>query len=455
MSDAGAATLSASFRVAVVGAGPSGFYAAEALLRSALPMRVDLLERLPVPHGLVRYGVAPDHPKLKQVTAVFDRIAAMPGFRFVGGVEVGTDVSVDDLLASYHAVVLATGAPLGRRMNIAGEGLPGSHMASDFVGWYNGHPDQKDCHFDLSCERAVIVGQGNVSLDVARILLKGVNELRRTDIAAHALDALAQSRVREVHIVGRRGPTDIRFSPKELHEIGELPSCDALVDAADIRAGSFAAPAGTDAEKVAAIAMLERLAGVHPAKDKRCVFRFHLEPQGIEGSTSVDCIRFNRPRGWAASLEPASVGIECGLVFSSIGRRSCSIGGVPYDESRGTHANFQGRVVSAGQVVEGLYVCGWCKRGPQGTIGTNRACSYETAQAVLADLPALAHRALTAGHQLHAGRPAQYLGKYLDFRDWARIDKAEVARGAAIGKPREKFVSLEHLYAAAREEHPC
>ncbi len=453
MSEAG--TTASPFRVAVVGAGPSGFYAAEALLRSALPMRVDLLERLPVPYGLVRYGVAPDHPKLKQVTAVFDRIAAMPGFRFVGGVEVGSDVSVDDLLASYHAVLLATGAPLGRRMNIPGESLPGSHLASDFVGWYNGHPDQKDCHFDLSCERAVVVGHGNVSLDVARILLKGVDELRRTDIAAHALEALAQSRVREVHVVGRRGPADIRFSPKELHEIGELPSCDALVDATDIDAGSFVAPAGTDAEKAAAIAMLERFAGIRPAKDKRCVFRFHLEPQALEGSASVDRIRFGRPRDWSASLGAASVGIESGLVFSSIGRRSCSISGVPYNESRGTHANLQGRVVSDGKVVDGLYVCGWSKRGPQGTIGTNRACSYESAEAVLADLPVLARRTLAAAHHSLASRPAQYLGKYLDFQDWARIDKAEVARGAAVGKPREKFVSLEHLYAAAREELPC
>ncbi|MGN8084195.1 FAD-dependent oxidoreductase [Variovorax sp. 22077] len=452
MSDAG----TSPFRVAIVGAGPSGFYAAERLLGSALPMRVDLLERLPVPYGLVRYGVAPDHPKLKQVTAVFDRIAAMPGFRFVGGLELGPDVSVDDLLASYHAVILATGAPLGRHMGIPGEDLPGSHLASDFVGWYNGHPDQKNRHFDLSGERAVIVGQGNVSLDIARILLKSVDELRRTDIAAHALDALAHSRVREVHIVGRRGPADIRFSPKELHEIAQLPSCEALVDAADIRTESFALPAGTDAEKAAAIAMLKRLACVGAAREqhKRCVFRFHLEPQGIEGAASVERIRFGRPRGWPAGAE--SVGIECGLVFSSIGRRSCSLEGVPYDDGRGTHANLHGRVVDGCRLVSGLYVCGWSKRGPQGTIGTNRACSHETAAAVLADLPALAHRTLAAEHPLLGIiGPTHPAGKYIDFQDWVRINAAEVARGARIGKPREKFVSLEHLYAAAREELPC
>jgi len=449
MSDAG----TSPFRVAVVGAGPSGFYAAERLLNSALPMCVDMLERLPVPYGLVRYGVAPDHPKLKQVTTVFDRIAARPGFRFVGGLEIGPEVSVDDLLASYHAVILATGAPLGRHMGIPGEELPGSHLASDFVGWYNGHPDQKNCHFDLSGERAVIVGQGNVSLDIARILLKSVDELRRTDIAAHALEALACSRIREVHIVGRRGPADTRFSPKELHEIAELPSCDALVDTADIRAESFAVPAGTDAEKAAAIAILERLAGVRAAEDKRCVFRFHLEPQAIEGAASIERIRFSRPRGRVAGSE--SVGIECGLVFSSIGRRSCSIEGVPYDAGRGTHANLHGRVVDDGKLMSGLYVCGWSKRGPQGTIGTNRACSYETAEAVLADLPALAHRTLAAELPLRGIRPTDYAGRYFDFQDWSRINAAEIERGAKLGKPREKFVSLEHLYAAASEELPC
>lgn len=449
MSDA----ATSPFRVAIVGAGPSGFYAAERLLNSALPMRVDMLERLPVPYGLVRYGVAPDHPKLKQVTAVFDRIAARPGFRFVGGLEIGPDVSVQDMLASYHAVILATGAPLGRHMGIPGEDLPGSHLASDFVGWYNGHPDQQDCHFDLSGERAVIVGQGNVSLDIARILLKSVDELRRTDIAAHALEALTHSRVREVHIVGRRGPADTRFSPKELHEIAELPSCEALVDTADIRAESFAVPAGTDAEKAAAIAILERLAGVRAAKDKRCVFRFHLEPQDIEGAASIERIRFGRPRGWAAG--PESVGIECGLVFSSIGRRSCSIEGVPYDAGRGTHTNLHGRVVDGGKLMSGLYVCGWSKRGPQGTIGTNRACSYETAEAVLADLPALAHRALAAEISLRGIGSTHHAGRYFDFQDWSRINAAEIERGAKLGKPREKFVSLEHLYAAAREELPC
>ena len=210
------------FRVAVIGSGPSGFYATEALLRSGAPVAVDMFEQLPVPYGLVRFGVAPDHPKLKQVTTAFDRIATMPGFRFVGGVSVGRDVSIDELRDSYDAVILATGADVSRSLGIPGEGCAGSHNAGDFVAWYNGHPDFRDVHFDLDCEAATIIGHGNVALDVARILAKTADELRRTDIARHALEVLAESRVREIHIVGRGRPAQARFSAKELREFLEL-----------------------------------------------------------------------------------------------------------------------------------------------------------------------------------------------------------------------------------------
>ncbi len=208
----------AALRVAVVGGGPSGFYAAEALLRSGQRISVHMFERLPAPYGLVRFGVAPDHPKLKQVTTVFDRIARMPGFRFIGGVRVGRDVEIAELRAHYHAVIMATGAEIGRSLDIPGECLPGSHSASDFVAWYNGHPEFRNRRFDLDHEIAVVVGHGNVALDVARMLLKTTDELRHTDIAAHALESLAASRIREVHVVGRRGPTQAKFTDKELSE---------------------------------------------------------------------------------------------------------------------------------------------------------------------------------------------------------------------------------------------
>ncbi|AXV82391.1 FAD-dependent oxidoreductase [Ralstonia solanacearum] len=426
-----------SYRIAIVGAGPGGFYAAEALLRAPLPIEVDMIDRLPVPYGLVRYGVAPDHPKLKQVTAVFDRIAALPGFRFIGGVEVGRDVSMEALRAGYHAIIVATGASIGRRMGVPGEDLPGSHAASDFVGWYNGHPDQQDCRFDLSAECAVVVGHGNVALDVARILLKGVDELRHTDIAAHALDTLAASRVREVHVVGRRGPAQTRFSAKELHEFGMLAHCEPMLAAADLSADSFVAPANADPDTRAAIGMLEAFARNTGAQPRRCVFRFHLEPLAIEGDARVQRMQFAR-----ADAKP--VAIDCGLVFSSIGRQSARVPGVPYDNAHGVHANHGGRITEGGVIVPGLYASGWSKRGPRGTIGTNRACGVETAQAVLDDLPALGTRVLS---------PVSALAQGIDFAAWQRIDQTEIARGRAAGKPREKLVSIDRMRAAASEAH--
>ena len=221
----------------MIGSGPSGFYATEALLRSGMPLAVDMFERLPVPYGLVRFGVAPDHPKLKLVTAAFDRIATTPGFRFIGGVAVGRDVTIDELRESYDAVVLATGADVSRSLGVPGEDLPGSHHAGDFVAWYNGHPDYRDCHFDLGCEAATVIGHGNVALDVARILAKTADELRRTDIARHALEVLAESRIREIHVVGRGKPSQAKFTAKELRDFLELEACDTTVDGRGRRAG--------------------------------------------------------------------------------------------------------------------------------------------------------------------------------------------------------------------------
>jgi ferredoxin--NADP+ reductase len=432
-------------RIAIVGAGPSGFYTAEALLRAGVPgLQVDLIERLPVPHGLVRYGVAPDHPKLKQVSAVFERIAAMPGLRFMGGVALGQDVMLGDLHRSYHAVVLATGAAQSRRLGIAGEELPGCHAAGDFVGWYNGHPDQRDCRFDLSAERAVVVGHGNVALDVARILLRPVDELRRTDIAAHALDALAHSRVREVAVVGRRGPAQTRFSPKELHEFGTLAGCDALLDGSDWTAQSFEPPPDADAEARAAIALLQGFSRHAPAQPRRCVFRFHLAPAAISGHGRVQAMHFLRPSDAPAA---GALTLDCGLVFASVGRRALPLPGVPYDVARGVHANVAGRITEDGRPVAGLYVCGWAKRGPQGTIGSNRACGVQTAEAVLADLPLLRERPVGAARALQASWE-----RAVGHAAWQRIDRAEVARGAALGKPREKFVDMDAMRAAARQE---
>lgn len=432
-----------AFRVAVVGGGPSGFYAAEALLRSQLPVAVDMFERLPVPYGLVRFGVAPDHPKLKQVSAVFHRIAGMAGFRFVGGVEVGVDLPVETLLRCYHAVILATGAAVERRLGIPGEALAGSHRAGDFVAWYNGHPDARDYRFDLSGERAVIVGHGNVALDVARLLTKTADELRHTDVAAHALEALAASRIREVHVVGRRGPDRTRFAAKELHEFGALADCDPALDMSDLPGGAVAAPHDADPETRAAVALLDAFSHSAGSKRRRCVFRFNLEPLAIEGAGRVERTVFRRTDAAAAPTA-----IECDLVFTSIGRRAAPMAGVPHDPARGVHANDAGRVVAQGTALPGLYTCGWSKRGPQGTIGTNRACSVETTDHVIADLARGGHEPADHPDGLIA-EVAQRAGRRLDFAAWERIDAAEVERGRLVGKPREKFVTIAQLMAAA------
>jgi ferredoxin/flavodoxin---NADP+ reductase len=441
----------ARFRVAIVGGGPSGFYAAESLLRAGQSIDVDMFEQLPVPHGLVRFGVAPDHPKLKQVTLIFDRIAKMPGFRFFGGIEIGGAVSLPALRASYHAVVLATGASIARLMDIPGETLPGSHRAADFVAWYNGHPDFRDCHFDLSGERAVIVGHGNVALDVARILAKTADELRHTDIAAHALDALAESRIRDIHIVGRRGAGGTKFAAKELMEFEELGECDPMIEAADATEIFPADASNADGETAATLTILKRFAERPSTGRRRCIFRFNLDPVAIGGDGRVERMLFRQKLNGSRSDDARGgarlATIDCDLVLSSIGRRCAPLAGVPYDRDKGVHANVEGRITADGVAWRGLYACGWSKRGPFGTIGTNRACSVQTISQVLADLPRLDDPpnhpdALLAGM-------ARQIQRYIDYAGWQRIDAQEVARGNSAGKPREKFVVLDEMIAAA------
>jgi ferredoxin--NADP+ reductase len=430
----------ARYRVAIIGAGPSGFYAAEALLRSGQSVSVDMFERLPVPYGLVRFGVAPDHPRLKQVTKVFDRIARMENFRFFGGIEIGTTLSISALRSCYHAVVIASGASIGRLLDLPGERLFGSRQAADFVAWYNGHPEYKHHAFDFSGERAVIIGHGNVALDVARILAKTPDELKHTDIAAHALEALAESRVRDIYVVGRRGPEQTRFAEKELQEFAELADCDPV---AELDGFALPAPdASLDAEAQAVFATLRSFSGPMSAR-RRCIFLFGLAPLAIAGDGRVQRMLLRRSSG----AGPVEVAINCDLIFSSIGRRTAPIAGVPHDEARGVHANIGGRITADGVALPGLYVCGWGKRGPQGTIGTNRACSVETVGHVLDDLPQTADPAAHPDSLL--GRSAGGMSHYVDYEGWERIDAEEVARGVVNGKPREKLVALEEMFAAA------
>ena len=429
-----------TLRVALIGSGPSGFYATEALFRSGASVAVDMFERLPVPFGLVRFGVAPDHPKLKQVTAIFDRIANTPGFRFVGGVTVGRDVTVDELRNSYDAVVLATGADLSRSLGISGEKLRGSYHAGDFVAWYNGHPDFAGLRFVLDHETATIIGHGNVALDVARILAKTADELRATDIASHALEVLAEGRIREINIVGRGTPAQAKFGAKELRDFLEFHECDALIDDDGLTPNDFAPDNPDDPELADKLSLLCAFSHHLPTRPRRCVFRFGLSPLIIKGQGQVETISFSRRSG-------ATEDIACGLLFSSVGRRTAPIQGVPYDQRRGVHANIEGRVSAENSVMDGLYVCGWSKRGSSGTIGTNRSCGIATAEAVLADLRSRP-RPRSGDPDALLARLVARVPRIVSYGDWAKLDAAEKRRGALVGKPREKFVSIPAMLAA-------
>lgn len=450
-----------TFKVAIIGSGPAGFYAAEALLRSDLPLQVDMFDRLPVPFGLVRHGVAPDHQKLKAVTAVFEQIANSPNFSFFGNVEIGRDVRVPELQSAYHGVVFATGAIHDRSLDVAGEDIPGSISATELVGWYNGHPDFSDRRFDFSRPSAIVVGNGNVALDVCRILSKSVDELKRSDICEHALDALAASKITDVFLVGRRGPAQAKFTAKELREFGELEDARPVVDPSelDLDTASIAEVEGDDTV-ARNIEILRGFAQRPPGypKRRRIHFRFLLAPVSIEGVTRVEQVKFKRLRlaGAPGSLRGEATGeyitLPASLVVRSVGYRGTSIPGLPFDERSATVSHRDGRVVGRdGKPVQGLYVAGWIKRGPSGIIGTNRACAIDTVQSVLADLRATNAGTLDLQRELFRALLRGRSLRLVDFQGWRRIDALERAAGAAKAKPREKLTTVSEMLAASEQ----
>lgn len=444
-------------RVAVVGSGPSGFYTAESIIKSGLAVEITMLERLPAPYGLVRYGVAPDHPKLKQAIQVYQKIAEARPFRFLGNVTVGRDISVSDLSRTHHAVVFTCGAETDRRLGVPGEELAGSHTATEFVGWYNGHPDFRDREFDLSHEVAVIIGQGNVAADVTRILAKTVDELKHTDIAEHALEALAESRIREIFVVGRRGPAQAKFTPKELREFGELEDCASMVDEQDLKLNPQSELELADknnAGNTKNVEIFQRFASQDGAgKHRRCYFRFLKSPVKLLGESRLQklVLEQNRLEGEPFAQSARGTGeyqeLPCGLLFRSIGYHGVPMAGVPFDQRRGVFANEGGRIMENGHVVAGLYAAGWIKRGPTGIIGTNRADSVATVGSLLADLEALNSGESKAGAEGLYPLLAESQVRFIDFAQWRRVDEAEIARGEPKGKPREKFTRVQEMLA--------
>jgi ferredoxin--NADP+ reductase len=427
--------------IAVIGSGPAGYYSAEALQKQyGDDVRVDIIDRMPVPYGLIRFGVAPDHQSIKAVSRRYEKVALSDNVRFCGNVLVGRDVSIDELLGLYDAVILATGAPNDAPLEIPGGDLPGVIGSAGFVGWYNGHPEFVGLAPPLHVETAVVVGNGNVALDVARILSKTPAEFVGSDIVAHAFGALGNASIRTIHILGRRGPHQIAMTPKELGELGHLEAAVPEVDLADFPPEMDDALLEPGQRK--SVTHLREFATLPAGKPKTIVFDFFAKPLRIEGDGKVERIIVEKTKldeKGAAVGTGETYAIDCGLVVTCIGYKTPPIDGVPYEKDRGRFANHDGVVGN------GLYAVGWARRGPSGTIGTNRPDGYEVVEKIAADLATV-----TGRKEGRAGLDKLLASRNVDlvtFRDWQRIEAAEAAR-AREGSPREKFVAIEDMLGA-------
>jgi ferredoxin--NADP+ reductase len=454
-----------SLRIAIIGAGPSGFYAAEQLLHSeAFDVRVDMFDRLPTPFGLVRAGVAPDHQKIKGVTRTFGQVAADPRFRFFGYVEYGRDLSMDDLKQYYHQVLFATGAPSDKHMGIPGEDLRNSHPATSFVAWYNGHPDFADYEFDLSQERVAIVGVGNVAIDVARILCLSPKELEATDMADYAIEALSRSAVREVHLLGRRGPAQAAFTNPEVKELGELAEADVVVDPAEAALDAVSAQAvaeSGDKSLMRKIELIQSYATRQPeGRKRRLVLRFLVSPVELTGDETgrVHSVKLARnrlersPTGTIAAIPTGEFEeLHAGLVFRSVGYRGAALPDVPFNDRWGVILNDKGRVLDPDSNAPrpGVYATGWIKRGPSGVIGTNKPDSAETVGAMLQDAAAdVTFHPPDALGDVEAALIRAHQPRCVTYDDWCALDALEQRRGAELGRPRRKFTSIEAMLRA-------
>ncbi len=445
-------------RVAVIGAGPAAFYAVDSLFKqSGLVSQVDMFNRFPTPFGLVREGVAPDHESIKTVTRIYDRIATNPNFRYFGNVTFGTDITHDELRPLYDQIIYAVGAQSDRKMNIPGEDLDGSYPATIFVGWYNGHPDYADLDFDLTHQRAVVVGNGNVAMDVTRILATLPDALATTDISDAALLKLRQSQVREVIMLGRRGPVQSAFTNPELKEFGELEDVDVIIDPADLELDETStATLASDKNATKNVATLGRYAAqTEYNKPRRIIMRFLVSPVEIIGENGkVKAIKLERNQLVLHSdgtLRAEGTGqfetIETGLVFRSVGYRGVTLSGVPFDDKTGTIANIAGRVmqVSTSEMVAGEYVVGWAKRGPSGVIGTNKPDSAATVAAMVEDVPHLRSQPHTHDLAAIVNLLKDKQIPYITYQDWSRINEQEVAQGKSQGRPRVKFTHVAEM----------
>ncbi len=450
-------------RVAIFGSGPAAFYAAEHLLKQKqFVIEIDMFDKLPVPFGLVRYGVAPDHLKIKTVTKVFESIAAHPRFRFFGQVEFGRDVKLAELKDDYHQLLFATGAQTDRHMGIPGENLPGSHPATEFVAWYNGHPEYRHYEFNLDVARAAVVGVGNVAIDVARLLCLTRGELLASDAADYAVEALSQSHVKEVYLLGRRGPAQAAFSNPEIKELGELAEADIFTRADETQLDAIsAASIANDRVNKAKVEILQGYALERSStKPRKLYLRFLVSPVELLAGENGHVARMKLVHNTLVATETGSLSakatdhteeIDVGLVFRSVGYRGVPLPDVPFHDRWGVILNDRGRVIDpeSKQPIVGLYTTGWIKRGPSGVVGTNKPDSVETVTCMLEDfstgsiLQPAQPDAASAEKLVRERRP-----DYFSYADWKRLDALELARGQACGRPRVKFTSVEEMKQA-------
>lgn len=430
-----------TINVAVIGSGPSGFYTVEALKKTGQDVRVDMIERLPTPFGLIRGGVAPDHQTTKKVARVYEKTAQADGVGYFGNVEVGRDVSLEELKDMYDAIVLAVGAPRDRKLGIPGEDKTGVFGSADFVGWYNGHPDFTELKPDLSTETVVVIGNGNVAIDAARVLVKTEAEMAETDIAEHAAAAIKASAIKDVYMVGRRGPIEAKFTNVELREMGKLENSVPVVDAGVLPDSVEGEWSDRDQRlKERNLATMKEFLEIDPAgKEKRVHFSFYAKPVEILGGETVEGIRMERTR----VEDGRSVGtgeffdIACGLVIPAIGYYSEPFPGVPFDDAKGIVLHEDGRVG------DGVYAVGWIKRGPTGVIGSNKPDGETAATQILEDIS----QGSKPGHEALAALLVERNVRVVDYADWKKIDEAE-AGSAKSGAPRRKFVTVDDMVKA-------
>ncbi|WP_194816054.1 FAD-dependent oxidoreductase [Nocardia sp. XZ_19_385] len=450
-----------TLRVAIVGAGPAACYAADELLRRC-DVEVEMFDRLPTPWGLVRNGVAPDHPGTKTVSSLFESAFRRETLQYYLNVEVGTHISHEELLQHHHAVLYAVGAQSDRRMNVPGEDLPGSHSATEFVNWYNGHPDFADRQFDLSAERAVIVGNGNVALDVARVLTVDPDELAKTDIADHALDALRRSNIREVVVLGRRGPLQAAYTSPEFLALAHLKGVDIVVEDADLELDDASRAVLDDPEVEPHLQLKytlakEYAAGRRDPANRRIVFRYLGSPAAVTGTDKVEGIEFvhnelvEEGGQVVARATDRTESLDAGLVLRSIGYKGEPVADLPFDEGRAVVPNEHGRVIGEdGAPVPGVYVSGWIKRGPRGVIGSNRTDSEETVEQLVSDFTSGKLNKPQADRAALKALVAERQPDLVDREGWKSIDQAEKTAGKSARRPRVKFTTREDLLKAAR-----